>query len=528
VKRAAHWAIALATVAALIAGACVVRQVVVASSTRLGLDLVEDRLGGAIVDHVVRARGGLPIYAEPDDHFVPVVYTPLYYHVAARVMVLVPDALKASRVTSLGFVVAAAAALAFLTFRTTRSAWATALALCFAAAGYRACEFFYDAPRTDPAAAFFTLAAVAVAAGWRGAKSGLVVGLLLALAFWSKQSYGLFIAAFLGLLLVDGRDGWRRALVAGASCGVIVVVSVLLVNHATDGRFWRIAIALSGEHRFPFERLVETLQQDWLGPLLPSLLGVAALLLGGLFVVLRGRARDDHEGQADDALRVLLFALVAIVLFTSVSRTRTGGTQKVLIPLVLLLSALLPIGAWWLGERIAPRTELPPPPSPLRLCMALCLGRVLPRLALAAILGCAWFPVADALPSAAALTRWNELLATVQECAKRGQVWLAPWGWVTTRMAGQQMRPTLLALDDWLGVRGNVTGNPVPPKLADALKRQEFAAILFPATGKQRNLRPEIDANYRLERELDPISFGPDKGEHEMVLGLFVPKQRRH
>src|SRR5262245_7686572 len=243
------------------------------------MDLVTDRLGGAMVDHAIRVRDGLPTFGEPDDRFCPVVYTPLYYHVAAAVMKVVADPLVACRATALGLVALAALALALFAWRTTRSAWVGASVLLPAAAGDRACEFFDDAPGTDPAAALFSALAIVAAATFRRPRSGVAIGALLCLAFWGKQSTTLFSAAFCALLLLEN---WRRALIAGATFGALTAATAWAENVATGGWFWRQAIALTSEHDLPLDRLKETLAQDWLGPLLPSLAlfaVVAAFLL---------------------------------------------------------------------------------------------------------------------------------------------------------------------------------------------------------------------------------------------------------
>ena len=57
-------------------------ETVSAISVRVGEELVHDRLGGNIVDHVIRAHHGQPIYSAPDDRWIPVVDKPLYYYLA--------------------------------------------------------------------------------------------------------------------------------------------------------------------------------------------------------------------------------------------------------------------------------------------------------------------------------------------------------------------------------------------------------------------------------------------------------------
>ena len=40
---------------------------------------------GSVLQHVVRVLDGQPVYAAPDMHFAPALYTPLYYYAAAVV-----------------------------------------------------------------------------------------------------------------------------------------------------------------------------------------------------------------------------------------------------------------------------------------------------------------------------------------------------------------------------------------------------------------------------------------------------------
>ena len=50
------------------------REAAVLLSTRLSEELVHDRLGGNIVDHVVRVHRGEPLYVAPDDRWAVAHY----------------------------------------------------------------------------------------------------------------------------------------------------------------------------------------------------------------------------------------------------------------------------------------------------------------------------------------------------------------------------------------------------------------------------------------------------------------------
>ena len=133
------------------------------------------------------------------------------------------------------------------------------------------------------------------------------------------------------------------------------------------------------------------------------------------------------------------------------------------------------------------------------------------------------FDASDALPTEEDLVRWEELHESVAEHAARGQVWVAPWGYYTTVMEGQAMRPNLITLEDYLGVSGNVTGQPIPVELQIAIERGSFTAIVFPTEGGGfRDLRRLVKRHYRPGPTLNmAVGFK----HREVPVAIFTPRE---
>jgi len=485
-------ALALALFAVLVA-----REASVAAWGRVHGELVHDRLGGAIVDHAVRAHRGLPIYAAPDDRFVSVVYTPLYYYVAAGMMALVGEGVLACRMTSALLVLASHAVALLLAWRITRSRRWTLLAVPVALAGYPLCEFFYDAPRVDPLSTFFVLLATFVAATGRGARSAVGLGFLLAAAWFAKLSTAAFSVVLLaGLALLEPRRA-ALAAVTGAAAGGAALAGL---NAATQGWFWKYCVYLTTQHEFPAERVRAVLAEDARALAFP-LVGLALAAVS----LLRARPRSAEARPT----AIVVLAALGTLAFSLASHARSGATIKVLMPFGVILVAALPVGCAWLTRRARGESG--------RLARAW-----LALLLVAGYLVQHRFVAAEALPAQEDLARWHEFLDEVEHRCAEGQVWVAPWGYVTTPIEGQGMRPNLIALEDYLGVKGNDTGLPFPEELAAAVREQRFAVIYCPLKGGNRDLREFLREHYEPLAEAREMVVGTNR--FTMELGTFVPR----
>ena len=102
------------------------------------------------------------------------------------------------------------------------------------------------------------------------------------------------------------------------------------------------------------------------------------------------------------------------------------------------MSLTLPVGFWHVLRIVEKMARI----WPWRLAVVL-LSAVLIR--------GGFFDMQKALPDSDSLERWARFKQVVDEHASRGQVWVVPWGYFTTPMDGQQMRPVMMIVNDYLG-----------------------------------------------------------------------------
>ena len=479
-------------------------ELVVSVGARLGEELVHDRLGGSIVDHVIRIRQGEALYTAPNDRWVPLVYTPLYYYFAALVMAVVGEGVFACRLAS-ALLVAASAVVALSLVRRLTHSWAwTALGLPLIIAGYSLCEFFYDSPRVDSMSTMCVLLATWIAVFGRGRSGALALGIVCVAAYFSKQSTLAYTVVLLsGLLLLE----WRRAVLAGLIFLGLGSTLVALANGSSDGWFWSYCVFLPTQHSFSPDRVRDILSCDLIATAMP---------LAGLLVLAALLVRTRNQDEVQRPIFVLVLAALGTAAFCFTSHARSGATFKVLMPLGPIFAAAIPVGFAWLART---RSTSAGRQGVQSLALLLTGAFLLQH----------WFVSSEAVLPEDDQTRWEELQADVLERCEQGQVWVAPWGYFTTAIEGQGMRPNLIALEDYLGVKGNDTGLPFPPALEEMIRGQKFVAIYLPMKGSNRPLRALLREHYGVVNKREMV-VGTNR--FSMNLGTFVPvgsdtRQRR-
>ena len=116
---------------------------------------------GGMLQPVVRILQGLPLYTAPDMEYVPPLYAPLYFYLAAGLAYLTDAGLPALRLVSLLAASLTASLVALSVWRLSRSIPAALLALFCWGAVYRFSGYWYDVGRVDSLWALWLLAAVA-------------------------------------------------------------------------------------------------------------------------------------------------------------------------------------------------------------------------------------------------------------------------------------------------------------------------------------------------------------------------------
>jgi hypothetical protein len=261
-------AAALAALAAAVAGALelVWHARVFAGRAAFPLDL--EWLEGGMLVHAQRLAAGQPLYVPPSVDFIPYLYTPLYPALLAALGKIFPFGYLLGRVVSL---VAFAGALALLALAAAREGAARpgqespplspprllAAAVAVAGAGAIAASFqftgaFYDLVRADSILLALEAAALVLALWGRSLASAAAAGVVMALAFLTKQTGPVVgVGIGLGLLLVS----WRRALVYGAVAGVLMSLGLLYLVKSSHGWFWTYIFKLHQSHPFRSDTL---------------------------------------------------------------------------------------------------------------------------------------------------------------------------------------------------------------------------------------------------------------------------------
>jgi hypothetical protein len=243
---------------------------------RFPLDL--EWMEGGLLLHAYRYAHGQNIYVPPSLDFIPYLYTPLYPALLALLSKLIPLGYVLGRLLSIASFAAALALLVWAALRAAADfdpdarararaardpgpvrwpAWlppnrAAALAVGAGAAGIVAASFadtggFYDLVRADSLLIALEAGALFLALFGGGYRSAAAAGLLIALAFFCKQTasiVGLSLGA--GLLVLH----WRRGLVYGAVAAVALGAGLLALNATSHGWFWTYVFKLHQSHAF--------------------------------------------------------------------------------------------------------------------------------------------------------------------------------------------------------------------------------------------------------------------------------------
>lgn len=285
------------------------------------LDFVED----GILMQSLRYAEGRPVFLPPNVEFVPHVYMPLYAWLGGLLFRLAGPGFIPLRLLSLAAAVATAALVFWIARRESGQTWPGLVCAGLFLGGYRITGFWYGLARVDSVFVALVVAGLAVGTYYCRSRSGLLLSaMLLALAFWTKQT-GLLFAAGLGLYLLPavGRAAW----LFGLAFGLLALVPFAGLGLATAGWFWYYTIDIAGSNPLEAGRAARYLGRELLG------------VMAGLSVL---AAAAGLVGLRRAGLRLLLerpwlpwLALAAVV--SGLGRASVGGNLNNLMPAYTLL-----------------------------------------------------------------------------------------------------------------------------------------------------------------------------------------------
>jgi hypothetical protein len=268
---------------------------------RVGYPYDLEWMEGGLLHHALRLQRGQPIYAAPSIDFIPYLYTPLYPAMLAMLGgPLGPLGLGYALGRAISVLALAGLALTAALQLRSGSAQGRApaivaplLAMGLFAAAYPIVEGWYDLVRADTLLLLMVTAPLALlprwarVPGWRGHARIAAAGVLLALAFFCKQT-GIFYVAFGGgVVLVVA---WRKVPAFVASAGVVGLGGVAWMNAASDGWFWIYVSKIHRAHDFSMQRFWWSFRNILWQPSLPGMPRYPMLGAGITIAVLLGLA----------------------------------------------------------------------------------------------------------------------------------------------------------------------------------------------------------------------------------------------
>lgn len=399
---------------------------------------------GQTIDVIARVATGKPIYVAPTIEYVPFIYPPLYYYVAAGLSQLTGISFLTGRLVSL----AAIAALGWLLYAWIRKEGAarrTALlgvGLFFST--YELSARWFDVARIDSLYVLFVFAGLYVFMHAKRARGAALAGALFIAAFFTKQNTFIIIAPLLlaGLFLER-----RQALLAGGIFLLGTLVLFYLGNKASGGWMHYYLIDLPSSHRIDAKYYLGFWLDDLGAHLAPGIL-LCALGWWDMF-------------RADRRRGLKYLALAAGMVGASYAgRLHRYGWTNVLIPthLVIALCAALAL-SWWINAGMR-RKYL--------------LGVALVVLQLGMLL----YNPANDIPGAEARAEGDWFVKKVAELD--GEVFMPEIQFVPTYAKKQSFSYGVAAVDVYQASpkeHPEAAGN-LREEMADAIRNQRFGAIV--------------------------------------------------
>ncbi len=482
-----------------------------AVAQRLRYPVELEWMGGGVLDAVERVQRGEPVYVEPSAAWVPYMYPPLYYWVAAAVARAAPLVL-ACRVVSIVATGVAAALVARIS-RALGAApfWTVAAVGCFFAC-YALTGYWYDIERADTLCVAMILGGLAIAIEARAIPFAVLAGAVLGLAFFAKQPALLVCAGTCAGLLASGR--WRHAIaVACGAAGVMLPLAAWL--HATTHGWWDFyCLAMGAKHGIEPKLFTVFFVIDLSRAF--ALTAATFAVLGWLARDLVTRARARAWTAEDPRLVVFACALAAAFVSSAGSRLHVGGFVNVLV----FWSSLACVAVAVVGTRVeaAARDAGGAPFVGPMVEGGLALGVLLQLANLA-------YDPAEPCPTAQRVVDASIVEAKVRELEKRGEVLLTGRGHVTV----PRHFHAAAMMDVMRGGYG------IPEDLVRGLRERRYAAYvvdewgeltLEAIVGHRSELFDLVVANYYVAERLDDREPPPVVGWIAHPSWILKPRAR--
>ncbi|WP_437592405.1 glycosyltransferase family 39 protein [Sorangium sp. So ce1000] len=481
---------------------------------------------GGMVDEVRRVVEGQKLYVKPTVEFVPFLYAPLYFYVAAGFSKVLGVGFFSARLTSYLASIAATALVARFVHRETGGKLAALLAAGVYAGGYHLSAGFYDIARVDSLFVLLLLAALYVLRFRRSLGSAVAAAALFTLALLTKQSASVVFVPVAAYAVLAER---RRGLVFAATGAALMVGSVAVLDRIHDGWFWYFVFWLPRQHPWVPRMWFDFWLDDLMRPLSVSCL--LALFYGmvdrRVFTSTDAPASDPAALDGAPAAAVpsqpsrgsaaalpagryfYLFAAAGMLAASWAGRLHAGGWPNVIMPGFAILAILFGLGVQTGVDAAAGLAA-----SRRHRIEAFLL------VAAAVQFACLAYKPSRYIPPSSDTEAGEQLLGKIRSI--QGDVFVPAHGHLAT-LAGKRPYAHEMAVADILGIGGGPAGADLRADIEKAIASKRFGAIVSDTDF----FRKEIQRTYREDSKLfgDKKAFWPVTGFRVRPERLYVPKK---
>ncbi len=325
------WMMAVAIFAALIHFGVVLFIVLSRINYRYELEWME----GASLIQVYRIYTGQSLYIQPSLEYIPLIYPPLYFYLAAALFKIMGISFLPLRLISFGSTVGCLLVIYYAVKDTTNSAWIGLVAAGSFVATFKLGGAWFDIARVDMLFLFLCLAAIYLL-GKQTVVNSMFAGILFALAFLAKQTALPIFLVSAGATVLLFR---KQALPFIASFAVLALVTYFYLNSSTRGWYQYYILALPAMHQIKWATTLATLQSGFSVEAIIIMVGLSPLLFGARHLL-------------TDKMHQYYYLVVIGIIATSVlARINRGAYINTLVPAYAGLAVLFGLGMGWLGSR---------------------------------------------------------------------------------------------------------------------------------------------------------------------------------
>jgi 4-amino-4-deoxy-L-arabinose transferase-like glycosyltransferase len=287
---------------------------------------------GASLIQVYRIYTGQSLYIRPSLEYIPMIYPPLYFYLAAVLISITGISFLPLRIISFASTIGCLIVIYYAVKDKTNSAFIGLVAAGSFVATFKLGGAWFDIARVDMLFIFLCIAAVYFL-GKQTTKNSIIAGILISLAFLTKQTALPIFVILAGSTLLVFR---KQTLPFIGSFVIPTLITYFYLNSLTKGWYQYYILTLLASHQIKWSSTLAVLQSGFELEALIILLGFAPLFCGIRQII------------KDKLHQYYYFTIIGIIATSILARINRGAYDNALVPAYAGLSIIFGLGINWL------------------------------------------------------------------------------------------------------------------------------------------------------------------------------------